>query len=69
MHDPALSLRAFHRFNNFYSFDAHTRDPHEEVNDLLLVIGKPIGVELGPDRRVFWCLFRKRFDDPLRTWG
>ena len=42
-----LPLLTFHRLNDFHGFDAYARDPHEEVNDLLLVIGKPVGVELG----------------------
>jgi hypothetical protein len=52
-----LPFLFFHPLNDFHSLDAHARDAHEEVNDLLLMIGKPMGVELAPDSRVLGCFF------------
>ena len=41
-----------HRLRDRYRLDADPRDPHQQVDDPLLVIGEPVRVETGPHGRV-----------------
>ena len=51
--------------DNVHRLDADSTDPLEKVDDLSLVIGEAVGVELFADRRVFGLALLVIFEDPL----
>src|SRR5689334_15027320 len=60
-----LPPRVAHRATDPHGRDAHGRDAAEEVDDLLLVVGKAVGVEVGADGGVLRFLLFVLVEDPL----
>src|SRR5581483_3607437 len=53
----ARRFRCLHFFNNRHRLDADAADALQQIDDVLLVVGEAVGVELLADGRVFRRLF------------
>ena len=55
-----------HRLDDLHRLDAHARHAHQQVDDLLLVVGEAVGVELLADGRVLRRLFLVLVENPFQ---
>ena len=60
-----LAASVFHCLSHCDRLDADARDAQEEVDDLLLVVGEAVGVELLGNRRITRFLFFVLIENPF----